>query len=167
MEWYVLQSKPMKEALLCEQLSLRGIDGYYPCIRVRAANPRARKVRAYFPGYVFIRLDLEQMPASHVRWTPGAAGIVSFDGVPSYIPEALIAAIRRRVDEINAMGGEALARLRPGDAVTVQDGPFRGYEAIFDAHLSGVERVRVLLKLLSSRQIPLELSGRQIDRQTQ
>ena len=52
-QWYALQSKPMKESLLYEQLKLRAIECYYPFIRVQPVNPRARKVRAYFPGYVF------------------------------------------------------------------------------------------------------------------
>jgi hypothetical protein len=47
------------------------------------------------------------------------------------------------------------------------EGSFSGYEAIFDACLSGDERVWVLLKLLNRQQIPLELPGRQIQRKKQ
>jgi transcription antitermination factor NusG len=166
-QWYALHSKPMKEALLWEQLSLHQIESYYPHIRVQPANPRARKVKAYFPGYVFGRLDLEQTNMHQLWWMPGSAGIVSFDGVPSYIPDNLIAAIQRRLNEINAAGAEFFDGLRAGDAVTVQDGPFRGYEAIFDTRLSGDERVRVLLKLLNRGHFPLELPGRQIQRKKQ
>lgn len=163
-QWYALHSKPMEEALLWEQLRLREIESYYPRIRVRPVNPRARKDKAYFPGYVFGRVDLEQTDLSVFQRLPGSAGIVSFGGMPSYIPDNLIAAIRRRVTEINAVGGELLDRLKAGDIIIVHEGPFRGYEAIFDAHLSGAERVRVLLKLLSRQQIPLELPVRQIQR---
>jgi hypothetical protein len=42
--------------------------------------------------------------------------------------------------------------------------PFAGYEAIFDMRVSGTERVRVLLKLLSRQEVPLELSAGQIQR---
>lgn len=45
-----------------------------------------------------------------------------------------------------SMGGETFDRLKAGDGVTVQAGPFRGYGAIFDARLPGDARVRVLLK---------------------
>jgi len=45
----------------------------------------------------------------------------------------------------------------------ISDGPFAGYEAIFDARVPGSERVRVLLQLLNSqRQVPLELTAGQI-----
>jgi transcriptional antiterminator RfaH len=71
------------------------------------------------------------------------------------------------VDQINEAGGERLLGLQPGDAVVIQDGPFAGQEAIFDACLSGNERVRVLLKLLRGRQLPVEMPGAQIERKKQ
>jgi transcription elongation factor/antiterminator RfaH len=165
--WYVLHSKPLKEAFLWEQLSLHRIESYYPCIQVRAPSSHARRVRPYFPGYLFGYIDLEQINLSTIQWMPGAAGIVSFGGAPSSVPDHVIAAIRRRVDEVNAAGRGWLDRLKPGDLVTIQEGPFSGYEAIFDARLSGDERVRVLLKLLNTRKFPLELPGSQIQRKKQ
>ena len=61
------------------------------------------------------------------------------------------------------MGGELFDGLNPGDTIVISDGPFAGYEAIFDARLPGSERVRVLLQLLNSqRQIPVELKAGQI-----
>ncbi len=163
-QWYALHSKPMKEALLWEQLSLHEIESYYPRIRVKPVNPRSRKVRPYFPGYVFSRVDLEQTSMTLFTRLPGSSGIVAFDGIPSYVPDPLIAAIRRRVGEIDGAGGELFDGLKTGDIVTVQDGPFKGYEAIFDARLSGDERVRVFLKLLSRGQVAVELPSGQIQR---
>ena len=93
--------------------------------------------------------------------------MVSFDGIPSYIPDTLIDAIRRRVDEVNAAGGEFLDTLKPGDAITIQGGPFKGYEAILDARLPGEARVRILLTFLNRPQIPLELPQQQIQRSKQ
>lgn len=163
-QWYVLHSKPMKEALLWEQLNLHSIESYYPRLRVKPVNPRARKVRPYFPGYLFVRVDLEQTSLSTFQWMPGAAALVSFDGVPSPVPDHLIAAVQRRVEEVNAVDARSLEGLKPGDVVTIQEGPFSGYEAIFDARLSGEERVRVLLKYLNRGRFPLELPGNQIQR---
>jgi len=49
--------------------------------------------------------------------------------------------------------------------VVISDGPFAGYEAIFDTRLPGSERVRVLLQLLNSqRRVPVELNAGQIQR---
>ena len=76
----------------------------------------------------------------------------------------MVQAIQKRVDEINAAGGEHLEELNPGDVVTIQDGPLAGHEAIFDKRLSGPDRVRVLLNLLKDRRIQVDLPAGQIER---
>ncbi len=162
--WYVLQSKPQKEGLLCEQLALRGFETYYPRVRVRTVNPRARKMKSYFPGYLFVQLELKKTDLASLRWLPGAVGLVSFQGEPADVPDNLVQAIQKRVDEINAAGGEHLEGLKPGDTVTIQDGPLAGQEAIFDKRLSGPDRVRVLLNLLQGRRLPVDLPAGQIAR---
>lgn len=155
--WYVLRSKPNKEDFFFDQLLARRLEVFHPRIPVRTVNPRARKIRPYFPGYLFVRVDLDEMNASILHWMPGSAGLVCFDAIPASVPESLINAIRRRVEEITAAGGEQLDGLEPGDRVRIQGGPFSGYEAIFDAGISGNERVRVLIQFLRGRQLPVEL----------
>jgi transcriptional antiterminator RfaH len=151
----------MKEAFLSTQLALRHLECYFPAIRVKPVNPRARKIRAYFPGYIFARMDLEHDQRERL-WLPGLAGVVSFDGMPSAVPDNLLDAIRRKVDQINASGAEQLSELKPGDAVLIQSGPFSGYEAILDARLPGEARVRLLLMFLNRPHMPLELPLEQI-----
>ena len=160
--WYALQSKPRKEELLYGQLTVRNIDVFYPRIRVQTVNPRAAKVRAFFPGYVFVHVDLAVIGFATLHWLPGTTGLVSFGGEPASVPDSLIAAVRNKVDRINGLGGELYDGLKPGDSVTIAEGPFAGYEAIFDTRLPGTERVRVLLKLLQKRQFPVELPAAQL-----
>ncbi|SRR6266498_973730 len=160
--WYVIRSKSNKEDFLAKQLSAYGIEVFYPCIRVKPVNPRARKRRAFFPGYLFVRVDLKTINSSTLHWMPGAANLVSFDGTPASVPDVLIDAVERKVEQINASQEGSLKGLKPGDVVKIDSGPFAGYEAIFDARLSGRERVRVLLNFLQKRQVPIELRGEQI-----
>lgn len=160
--WYAMQSKPNKEDALFEHMQNQGYDVFYPRIRVNPVNPRAKKIKAYFPGYMFIHVDLIQVGLSIFRWMPFARGIITFDQDPTPVPEALIRAIRQRVEEVNIAGGELFAGMHKGDTVFIHDGPFAGYEAIFDVRLPGSERVRVLIKLLSEREVPLELLAGQI-----
>jgi transcriptional antiterminator RfaH len=164
MFWYVLRSKPNKELLLSEQLRLRHVETFYPQICVQPANPRARKVRPYFPGYLFVHLDLEELGFSFLRWLPGVVDLVCCDNQPSVVPDALIPLIKRQVDAINLAGGEIFHGLKQGDLVLIQSGPFAGYEAIFDTRLPGSERVRVLLKLLQGRSTKLEVPAGLLER---
>lgn len=160
--WYALRSKPNKEEFVWRQAEAQGIDTFYPRIRVNPINPRARKVRPYFPGYLFVRVDLEQARVTMFKWMPEAAGLVMFDGRPAVVEDALIESLRQHIDALNRAGAEPLEGLKPGDALEIRAGPLAGYEAIFDAALPGRERVRVLLMLLGRQSVPVELSARHI-----
>lgn len=156
-QWYALRSKTRKEDTVWKQVNDRGIEVFFPRIRVHPINPRSRKIKPYFPGYMFVRLDLDEMGQTLFQWMPHTVGLVSFGGEPAAVPDHLIQAIRRRVEEIEAAGGEQFDGLKQGEAVRIEHGPFAGYEAIFDTRLPGNERVRVLLQLLNDRRVPIEL----------
>jgi transcription antitermination factor NusG len=160
--WYVLHTKPRKEEFLRDQLSLRRIEAYCPTIHVHRVNPRARKISPYFPGYVFIHVCLSEICLSTLQWIAGSLGLLTFGGEPARVPEVLIYGIQKRVNEINAAGGEFLDSVQPGETVLILEGPFAGHEAIFDARLPSSERVRVLLKLLSRQQVSLVLPTGQV-----
>jgi transcription antitermination factor NusG len=162
--WYALRSKPRKEEILWRQLMAQDFEVYLPRMRVHPVNPRSRKLVPYFPGYMFVYTDLSEVGLSTFQWMPHAIGLVSFDGEPANVPENLVQAVQKRVDEIAAAGGEFFDGLKPGDAVRINTGPFEGYEAIFDTRLPGTERVRVLIQMLSDRRIPVELKAGQVHR---
>jgi transcription antitermination factor NusG len=158
--WYALRCKPRKEDLVYQQVVSQEITVYYPRLRVNPVNPRSKKIKPYFPGYMFVRVDLDRLGLSYFQWMPHTLGLVSFGDEPASVPEHLIAAIQKRVKDVAEAGGELFLGLKPGDSVWIREGPFAGYEAIFDARLPGKERVRVLLKLLSEqRHVPLELNA--------
>jgi transcriptional antiterminator RfaH len=157
-KWYVIRAKPRRERYVSEQLATQGLEVFFPAVKVHPVNPRAARERAYFPGYLFVHLDLETIGVNKLRWMPAAVGLLEFGGEPAIVPEALVAQLRRRIANIQAAGGLVFADLATGDSVEITTGPFAGYEAIFDLRLKGSDRVRVLLNLLR-RQVPLELDA--------
>ena len=163
-QWYALRSKPNKEDFLARQLETYNVEIYNPRIHVMPVNPRARKVRPYFPGYLFVHVDLNEINVNNLRWMPGASDLVSFGGEPASVPDYLIIALKKQVDHFNASTRASIENIQQGEIVLIQDGPFAGYEAIFDARLSGHDRVRVLLNFLQARKVPVDLQGRQIRR---
>lgn len=164
-EWYALKSKPNKENLLLDQLLIRKVETYFPRIHVRPVNPRACRIKAFFPGYLFVQIDLTQVAVSNLAWIPGASRLVCFDSEPASIPENLINLIRKKVDAINSVGGELIETLKSGDRILVHSGPFAGFDGIFDKCLDGNDRVRVLLNLIQNRQLRLEIPRRQVQPQ--
>lgn len=162
--WYALRSKSRKEDIVWKQVRDRGYEIFYPRMRVNPVNPRARKYKPYFPGYMFIRVDLDEIGHSALQWMPHTLGLVNYGGEPAIVPDNLIIAIKHRVEEIAESGGIVFDGLKKGDMVRIDHGPFDGYEAIFDARIPGTERVRVLLRLISERQVPIEMDASQIQR---
>ena len=162
--WYVLNSKPNKEELCLCQLLSRQIEVYYPCIHVRPVNPRSRRIQPYFPGYLFLHIDLEMFDRSILAWMPGARGLVSFDNTIPSVPDGFIDTIRHKVHTVNECVKKPLAGIQPGDPIKITDGPFAGQTAIFDKCKNGRDRVQVLIYYLRNRRIPVELSVNQIAR---
>jgi len=161
-QWYAIRSKPNKESFLAGQFESSGVEVFFPCVRVQPVNPRARKIRPYFPNYLFVYVDMDIVKVSTLRWMPGASGIVSFDGVPASVPGFLIDALRRQLETLNLAERQLTDGIKTGDSVVIQEGPFAGYEAIFDARISGQNRVRVLLNFLQNRRVPLEIDKQKI-----
>lgn len=155
--WHVLCSKPNKEQFLADQLESRNIEYFYPNIVVNPVNPRSRKIRAFFPGYLFVHTDLVINNSILFERIPGSQGLVFVGGEVGYIPENILHAIRVKVENINEAGGEFFQALNKGDSVKVHTGPFEGYEAIFDSKIDGTERVKILLTMVKGRKLPVEI----------
>lgn len=175
--WYTLHVKPHKERFVHERLlspegipylgelaAERPIEVFFPAVRVKPKNPRAAKTRPYFPGYLFVRADLEVLGDNAFSWIPGAHGLVRFGDVPAAVPETLIRELKQRMIQIEEAGGLVVATLKPGDPVRIVSGPFAGYEAIFDAQLPGRERVQVLLAFLSKHPQRVEMNPEDVEK---
>jgi transcriptional antiterminator RfaH len=121
-------------------------------------------VQPYFPGYLFVHVDLELTGKSILEWIPGGIGLVSFGEEPAFLPDSLIQAVKQRLEGKKAVPGENPVELCKGDHVVIHDGIFKGCEAVLDVQLSGTDRVHVLLSLLDNRRIPVEMPASCIHR---
>ena len=163
-EWYAVQTEPHKESLANGALgAIFGVGTYLPIVHVKPVNPRARKRRPFFPGYLFVRADLEEVGPSTIRWAPGVVRLLGCDDVPIPVPEHVIAEIQRRVGQVQAEDPLGLGRLRKDDRVRITTGPFAGYEGMFDTHLDGKMRGRILVEFLG-RITPAEVDVRALEK---
>ena len=148
-EWYAIQTKPRKEFFACSALtSIAGAQTYLPTLRVKPVNPRSRKLRPFFPGYLFVYVDLAQVGLSAIRWVPGVVRMVGCGDKPVSIPSLVIEQIRRRVPQVQEEDPFGLGQFRRGDRVRVTVGPFEGFEGMFDTRLRGQTRARILVEFL-------------------
>lgn len=162
--WYAVFCKPHKEYHVASYLQANtNINIYCPTIKVKPVNPRAAKIRLFFPRYIFINANLEQVGKSTLQWIPGAVGLVQFGGEPAIVPEAFIRELRERLARVESSGGLMLEGLKRGDTVKITQGPFAGYEALFDVYLKSDERVQVLLHWLG-RQMKVKLNTSAVEK---
>ena len=165
--WYVLRSKSGKEPQLAGHAMDRGFTIYYPKLTVNPVNPRSRKTQPYFPGYMFVHADIKLVGMTAFTWMPYSLGLVSFGGEAARVPDAVIHGLRRQIEAINETHKDEFKGLRPGDAVEVLHGPLRGYKGIFEAGLSGRDRVKVLLTVLHENFVSVEMSVSDLVRDAQ
>ena len=146
-DWYLVRTKPGKEKWVRDQLGSRLSEVFLPMLRARM--PRwgrlTMSTAPLFPCYIFARLDL-QTDYFSVKYLAGVSGLVSAGTDPIVVPETIISEIRARgVDDVVEIREDPFAG---GQAVRVVEGPFRGFEAIFERYLSGAERVAILLSTI-------------------
>lgn len=165
MHWYVMRSKPKKEEFLYTQLRARGIETYFPCLQIDSGSRRTKKRKPYFPGYLFIHVDLEKTGDSVLKWMPGAIGIVQFGGESALVPDSVIEQIKRKLER-SSLADDQFQQFKAGDEVIIHSKLFNNYRAIFDSYISGQKRVQILLKMLNDRQVRVELSIDDVEQKT-
>lgn len=162
--WYALRTKPHKEVAVHRHLVAENVTVYFPRVRVSPVNPRAARIRPYFPGYLFVQADLAARGLNAFAWTPGTHGLVTFGDIPAVVPDNLIVELKKRIQRIKEQGGLQAAKFKSGDKVRVVQGPFSGYEGIFDYYLPEAERVQVLLAFLSQYPQPIKMDVSAIEK---
>ena len=147
-DWYVVHTKPHKEAVAEENLKRQGYSTYCPQI-AQACYRRKRwqqVVSPLFPRYLFIKLNPGVDNFSPVRSTIGVQKLVAFGGHPAWVPQQTINLIKQQ--EAQALEDQSpCPKWLPGDEVEVVEGPFSGLKGIFDMQ-SGDDRVMILFQLL-------------------
>ncbi|WP_457570320.1 transcription termination/antitermination protein NusG [Desulfurobacterium sp.] len=114
-----------------------------------------------YPGYMFIKADLDNRVRSTVRAVPRVLGFVSTGGEPVVVPESEIVAMRERLEK----GVPKVTKLKfdKGDRVKIKEGPFIGFEGVISEIDAEREKVIVLVNIFD-RQTPVELEFDQIEK---
>ena len=111
------------------------------------AGKRTKKLEPLFPGYLFVNLEQTDPMWAKLRSTRGILRIVSFANKPAAIPDDVIKHIKDSLHTVAEQGG-----IKPGQAVDLEDGPFKGISAIFQAY-DGEERAIVLISFMQKEQM--------------
>jgi transcriptional antiterminator NusG len=142
---------------------------------VEIKNGKRQQVqRKVFPGYILVRMDLNDESWGAVRNTPGVTGFVGATSRPSplsldEVVKILAPASQKAAAVASGKGGaDAKAKVevvdyQVGESVTVMDGPF----ATLPATISEIDPLHQKLQVLVSifgRETPVELSFSQVSK---
>jgi transcriptional antiterminator RfaH len=157
-DWYLVRTKTGKERWVRDQLASVVPEVFLPMLKAKA--PRwgrmAVSIAPLFPCYVFAKFDLQRQYFD-VKYMAGVRAIVSAGNDPLAVPSAIVSDIRSRgIDDVIEIVDKPFGT---GERVVVVDGPFRGFEAIFQRYLSGAERVAILLSAVESGGLRVVLSA--------
>ncbi|MEU0790912.1 transcription termination/antitermination protein NusG [Amycolatopsis sp. NPDC005961] len=189
-EWYVVHSYAGYENKVKTNLETRtttlDVEDYIFQIEVpteevtEIKNGQRKQVqRKVLPGYILVRMDLNDASWSAVRNTPGVTGFVGATSRPSplTVDEVLKFLAPKVESEAPAksgkgdsattaapLGGPAVeVDFEIGESVTVMDGPFATLPAtISEVNVDG-QKLKVLVSIFG-RETPVELSFNQVSK---
>jgi transcription antitermination factor NusG len=140
--WYVINTKPKKEAQVEKLFQEGGFTIYCPKHRSES------QVKPFFPGYAFLSFEFPEQ-YQMVKYTRGVKRIVGNDEGPIPIPEAVVQGLRARekggLIVLEKYGTEPAV----GDEIEVMEGPLKGLKGLFKKEADDRERVMILLNYVS------------------
>jgi transcriptional antiterminator RfaH len=144
--WYLIHAKAKQERIAEINLQRLGVETFCPLIKQSKGNRRKNESEGkepLFPGYLFVRVDMST-EFRKVTYSQGVIGVVKFGSAPALVGDEIIHTLMARND--NGLVVLLPSSLRSGQSVTIAKGPFRGFDAIFEEELNGMQRVALLLK---------------------
>ena len=132
--WYVVHTRSRFENKVNEGLERKSKEVFLPKVLVRSKR-RDRKVMIrvpLFPGYLFVRTDLDPADQLDIVKTVGIVRFIGNRSGPLPVPDEAIESLRVMVaTDLDISTG---TRLKKGDRVIVVQGPFTGITGTFSRY---------------------------------
>ena len=141
--WYLLSTKSRSEKIAYDNLNNQGHETFLPTLT------HTNKPKALFPGYIFVKPRLGSSYVS-IKSTRGVKQFIKFGDVFPGISESLIEFLRTRIEHFETLAMHQ-KKYQKGQIVFIENGPFKNFEAIFDAYDKD-QNVYILLKYLERTQ---------------
>jgi transcriptional antiterminator NusG len=174
-DWYVVHSYAGYENKVKTNLESRiaslDMEDYIFQVEVpteevtEVKNGKRQQVqRKVFPGYILVRMDLNDESWGAVRNTPGVTGFVGATSRPSPLTvDEVVKILVPATEKKEARPTVKVVDFEVGESVTVMDGPFATLPATISEISPDAQKVKVLVSIFG-RETPVELSFSQVSK---
>ena len=171
--WYIVHAysnfeKKVAEAIR-ETAAQKGLEESFEEILVPTEDVvevrRGQKInteRKFFPGYVLVKMAMNDETYHLVKDTPRVTGFLGAQGKPQAVPEREILQLMNQVEE-------GVERPKPsitfeiGESVRVVDGPFESFTGLVEEVDEVTARLKVTVSIFG-RATPVELEYGQVQK---
>jgi transcriptional antiterminator NusG len=171
--WYVIQTYSGSESrvaqLINEKLEKYGFKDnveeiYIPSEKVVELKKGVKvdKVRNYFPGYVLIKMIINDDLLYIIRRIPRVADFVGMNGKPTPISEEEVKKIVSHTEE-SSVNPRSITKFEVGTQVRVTDGPFASFSGQIEEIEDEKQRLKVSV-VIFGRATPVTLGYNQVER---
>ncbi|WP_165044718.1 MULTISPECIES: transcription termination/antitermination protein NusG [unclassified Adlercreutzia] len=170
-KWYVLHTYSGYEnkvkASLQTRVETMGLEDNVFAIEIptetvteiKDGGRRVESEKKVFPGYVLVRMELDDRSWAAVRNTPGVTGFVGADNKPAPLTRAEYNKIMKRTSPETPK--KTSSSLEVGQSVKVVSGPLAEFDGIVSEVAPEAGKVKVMVSIFG-RETPVELSFDQV-----
>lgn len=173
MRWYIVHVysgfEHKVEQAIREQAQIKGLAERFEEVMVPTEEVvemrRGQKVtseRKFFPGYVLVKVDLDDESWHLVKNTPKVTGFLGAGGRPMPITDVEAERIINQVKD-GVERPKPLISFEVGEAVRVCDGPFASFNGLVEEVDEERARVKVAVTIFG-RPTPVELEYTQVEK---
>ncbi|MGI6591082.1 MAG: transcription termination/antitermination protein NusG [Eggerthellaceae bacterium] len=171
-KWYVLHTYSGYEKKVKNEIEMRvenmGLENNVFAVEIpmetvteiKDGGKRVDSEKKVFPGYVLIRMDLDDRSWAAVRNTPGVTGFVGSEGHPEPLTRAEYNKIMKRTS--HEAPKKTSTNIEVGQTVKVVSGPLADFDGTVAEVSPDSGKVKVMVSIFG-RETPVELSFDQVE----
>jgi transcriptional antiterminator NusG len=172
LKWYIVHTYSGHEnkarLTLLERVRNAHLDEFFGEVLVPTESvmevvkgQRRTSTRKFYPGYMFVQMDLNEKTFHLVKNTPKITGFLGGTN-PTPVPEKDISGIHSAMSEGKAKPKPKVV-FEQGDTVRVIEGPFANFSATIEEVKPDKQKVKVLVSIFG-RATPVELDFTQVEK---
>ncbi len=173
MKWYVVHTYSGYEAKAKKALDERAVSlgksEFFGEVLIPTENvvemvqgEKKTTTRKFFPGYIFVKMLLNDETWYVVKDTPKVTGFVGGGRKPTPVPEKEVKRLTQQISE-GTLRPKLKMTFEKGESVRVVDGPFQNFNGLVDEVKPDKGKLRVLVSIFG-RSTPVELDYGQVEK---